>query len=193
MGLCPRRPSPAGRSASRRGRDRGPGKGRKERAAPARPACPPRRTGAWCGRSSSRCRHTREFRRRRPAEKPGPDWPAAVSLRPEAARYLVPGPQKCDQQGSNRRPAQKIQIGQGKNQNLQAGRQQHQQPRASVHSPHQASITNIGRRASGVRRQPSDLGRQTSDFRPWTSGPWNLPAAGLTIQVQALHLRSLRF
>ena len=32
-----------------------------------------------------------------------------------------PGPQKRDEQGSNRCPAQEVQIGQGKNQNLQAG------------------------------------------------------------------------
>ena len=59
-----------------------------------------------------------------------------------------PGPQKRDQQGSDRRPAQKIQIGQGKNQNLQAGRQQDQQPRALVHPPHYASITKCSPRRS---------------------------------------------
>ena len=69
-----------------------------------------------------------------------------------------PGPQKRDEQGSNRYPAQEIQIGQGENQNLQAGRQQDQQPRVLVHPPHVASITNVGR---GRRIQ-------TSDSRPRT-------------------------
>ena len=110
-----------------------------------RPACPRRRTGAWCCRSSSRFRHTRECRRHRPEEKPDPGF-AGSSLTPARSCRVSgsPGPQKRDQQGSDGHPAQKIQIGQGENQNLQAGRQQGQQPRALVHSQHAASITKCG-------------------------------------------------
>src|SRR6185295_4456056 len=70
-----------------------------------------------------------------------------------------PGAQKRNEQGSDRSPAQKVKIGQGKDQNLQTGREQHQQPRALVHPPHLPSITKC-----------SFAIRPSGDSRPRLSG-----------------------
>jgi hypothetical protein len=82
----------------------------------------------------------------------------------------LPGPQERNQQWRDGHPSQKIQIGQGKDDNLQGGRKQHQQPRALVYPQHVVSIT----KGADLGRRTSDLGLQTSafgNFKPQTSGP----------------------
>ena len=118
-GGCHARGQPKSSIADRTGRDKARGRDKREREPAGRTARSGRRVHAWCYKSSSTCLHTREFRKRKPAESlPGL---AACRLREPSISSVArrPRPQQGHDQRSERHPGEYVQPGKRKDQDLQ--------------------------------------------------------------------------